>query len=64
MKGQINTLCLGDLNGIVYNGDIVEPNLNLSYLIKRNCGFYNYYPFKFLPSLSRTEGFFKIEICY
>jgi len=60
-EGKINTLCLGDINGIVYNGEIVEPNLNLSYLIKLNCGFYNYYPIKFLPLFPELKDSLRLK---
>lgn len=48
-------LCLGDLGGIMYDGKVMEDNFEMAFLIKKNSGYYNYFPRKYLPLFSELK---------
>ena len=49
-------LCLGENNCLMINDKTINPNNSLSYLIKSNIGYYNYFPKEDLKYFDELKG--------
>lgn len=54
-------LCLGDLGGIMYDDQVMEDNFALAFLIKKNSGYYNYFPKKHLPFFTELKDSLRLK---
>jgi hypothetical protein len=54
-------LCIGEYFGMTLNGVKYEDNLNLSYLIKRHSGYYQYFTYEFLIHFKELEESYRLD---
>lgn len=56
-NGDSLKLCIGEFNCIIENGQIMEKNDTLVYLIRKYSGYYNYFPKQDLNSFDELKQF-------
>ncbi len=61
-SGKTKTLCIGEKSGIKYGSDYYNENLLLLFLIKRNSGYYQYFPYNDLKFFSELKDSVRLNI--